>query len=116
MHPLMHQRPWFALFNRAYRFTESIPELQAWRVLADIAFEFKGSLLGLLGASADIGAPIRTRLLASDATPTAAALIEAPVFLVLVSRLDDQPIDSVIQDWSWKHLPDVLREAVDGAL
>ncbi len=65
-------------------------------MLADIAVEFKGSLLGLLGASADTGAPIRTRLLASDATPPAAALIEAPVSLVLVSRLDGQPICSAI--------------------
>ena len=79
---------------------------------ADIAYVFKDALVRLLGASADIRASISTRLFASDAKPTGAAMIVAPVSRVLVSRLDDQPIDSVIQDWSSTHLPDVLREAV----
>jgi hypothetical protein len=128
VHPLMHHRPWFSVFNRAYRFTKGLKGHRACRVPADVADEFKGALLGLLSATADIRAPISTRLYATDATPTAAAVVEAPVSRAMVSqlrhfsehkgkyvRLDGQPVDDFVQHWTSTHLPEVLREAVAGA-
>ena len=67
------------LLGRAFRFAQEAPSDTAVKIPADVCDELFSCALSLAVASTDIRAPVRTRVICSDATPTALGTVESTV-------------------------------------
>ena len=87
--PFMHHKGSMCLLGRAFCFAQEAPSDTAIKIWADVCDELLSCALSLAVAGTDIRAPVCTRVICSDATPTALGTVESTVSRELAESLFD---------------------------
>jgi len=88
IHPLMHRRELMSFFHRFFNWFESLSGSEV-RIPADICEELAAVGLHLAFATADIRAPVCSRISCTDATPQRGGAVDATVSRRLAESLYD---------------------------